>query len=474
MYDAFVAFHARMRPRAVAVITPQRRVTYAEFDADVNRYAAALTALGVGPDRGVVGLDIAQSYRHAVMLIALARLGVTASAARDSRADLRISDRAGEASETLIRLSRPWIAGVEAAPPTEVASAPRDPDTLARVLLTSGTTRTPRRVGLTWRYLEADSLNGVATFGAGRLGVWVAQTGLETGMGFTMAVLAWSVGAAVAVNFAARGLPPLLERHRTGVIGLTPAQLREMLAALPAGFELKPEWRFMVTGAALPSSLAREARLRLSPDVQVYYGSTEGGRMAIGPGLQAESTAGATGGPVPGVSMKIVDEAGQELGDGESGEIRVFSPRTQLGYLDPEDRAGGPFVDGWFQSGDMGRRLADGSYVIEGRVDERINVDGVKVLPNALEDALLEHPQVKDAAAFAMPDAQGAEDCWVAVVAEGEVTREALMAHLQRAGPPLPPIRFAWTEAIARNDMGKIDRAALRAQTSAALEKPKG
>ncbi|HEX7943613.1 MAG TPA: AMP-binding protein, partial [Phenylobacterium sp.] len=329
MYDAFVAFHARVRPRAVAVITPQRRVTYAEFDADVNRYAAALMALGVTPERGVVGLDIAQSYRHAVMLIALARLGVASGAARDARADLRISDRAGEASETLIRLSRPWLAGVEGAPPMEVPSAPRDPDGVARVLLTSGTTGTPRRVGLTWRYLEADSLNGVATFGAGRLGLWVAQTDLETGMGFTMAVLAWSLGAAVAVNFAARGLPPLIERHPTGVIGLTPAHLREMLAALPAGFELAPAWRFMVTGAALPSSLAREARLRLSPDIQVYYGSTEGGRMAIGPGLQAETIAGATGGPVPGVTMKIVGEDGQALADGESGELHILSPRTR-------------------------------------------------------------------------------------------------------------------------------------------------
>ena len=474
MYDAFVAVHAHARPRAVAVITPQRRVTYAEFDADVNRYAAGLMALGLGPDRGVVGLDIAQAYRHAVMLIALARLGVTASTGRDTRADLRISDRAGEASETLIRLSRPWIAGVEAAPPTQVPSAPRDPEGLARVLLTSGTTRTPRRVGLTWRYLEADSLNGVATFGAGRMGPWVAQTDLETGMGFTMAVLAWTLGAAVAVNFAARGLPPLLERHPTGVIGLTPAHLRDMLAALPAGFELKPDWRFMVTGAALPSSLAREARLRLSPDIQVYYGSTEGGRMAIGPGLQAEVTPGATGRPVPGVTMKIVGEAGQELGDGESGELHIHSPRTQLGYLDPEDQAGGPFHGGWFHSGDVARRLADGSYVIEGRVDERINVDGVKVLPNALEEALLGHPQVKDAAAFAMPDPAGADDCWMAVVAEGEVSRDSLMSHLRRAAPHLPAIRFAWTEAIPRNEMGKIDRAALRAQTTVALEKPKG
>jgi non-ribosomal peptide synthetase component E (peptide arylation enzyme) len=95
----------------------------------------------------------------------------------------------------------------------------------------------------------------------------------------------------------------------------------------------------------------------------------------------------------------------------------------------------------------------------------------VKVLPDALENALIEHPQVTDAAAFAMPDAAGADECWMAVVAEGEVTRESLLALLKKSGVRLPPIRFAWTEAIPRSEMGKIDRAALRAQTAAALSK---
>lgn len=472
MFDAYIAYHALTRPRAIAVITPERLATYAEFDADVNRYAAGLVSLNVSSERGVAGLDISQPYRLLVVLVALARLGVATTTGRDARADFKVSDRPGDISTTNLRLSRDWLAAVEAAAPDVLGSAPRNPDALARVLVTSGTTRTPRRLGLTWRYLEMSSLTGLAVFGAGRPGLWVPRTGVETGMGFRLAVLAWTVGATVAVGFFAPDLPSLFERQVGGTIGLTPNQLRDILAALPAGFELKPQWRLLVTGAALPPSLAREARLRLTPDILVYYGSTEGGGAAVGPALRLETTPGSFGWPVPGVTMEIVDETGAPLADGEAGEIRIRSPRSALGYLDAEDQAAGPFRDGWFHSGDLGRRLADGSYVIEGRVDERINVGGIKVLPNALEDALLEHPQVRDCAAFAIPGPDGADECWMAVVADGDVARESLMAAVRKTGVRLPAIRFAWTEAIPRSEMGKIDRAALRAQTSAALAKP--
>lgn len=475
MFDTFVAFHARLRPRTLAVITPQRRATYAEFDADVNRYAAALQGLGVGPDRGVVSLEVAAAYRRLAMFVALGRLGVPVSTARDDRADLRISDRPGQSGETVLRLSRAWISQVEASPITEVPSAARDPEDLARVMLSSGTTSTPRRTAITWRQIEQHGFNALAAYAGGRLGVWVIRTGLDSSLGHSLATLAWSMGATVAADFLARDLPGLLERHPAGLIGLTPIQLRETLAVLPPGFALKPDWRIVITGAALAPVLAREARLRLTPDIWVNYASTETGRATIGPASRLETTPGAHGWPVPGVTIEVVGPDGEVLQDGESGEIRIRSPRTAAGrYVDHTAESASAYRDGFFHPGDVGRRLADGSFVIEGRIDDRMNIGGVKLLPNILEDALLEHAQVKDAAAFAMPDASGVEECWMAVVVEGEVSRESLLAHLKLSRQRLPPIRFAWTETIPRNEMGKIDRAALRTQTAAALAKGEG
>ena len=471
MYDAHVAYHARTRPRAPAVITPRRRSTYAEFDADVNRYAAALLALGVTPERGVVGVDTPDPYRQAVLLVALARLGVAAGTARDGRCDLTISDRPGESSATALRLSRPWIAATEQAPPVEVASAERDPDGLARVMLSSGTAQAPRRVPISWRRMESGSLTVLAADAGGRIGVWVLRTGLDSGLGACLSAAAWTVGAAVALGFLAPLLPAFLERHPVGLIGMTPIQLRETLLALPAGFEVKPQWRVVVAGAALTPVVAREARRLLTPDILITYGTIETGRATVGPASRLETTPGAAGWPVPGATVQVVGPDGGLLADGEQGLIRIRGDCAIVGYLDDPEATAGAFRDGFFYPGDLGRRLPDGSFVIDGRIDERMNVGGIKVLPDLLENALLEHPQVRDCAAFATPGTDGGEECWMAVVSQGEVTRESLLAQLKRAGPQLPPIRFAWAEAIPRSEMGKIDRAALRTQTAAALAK---
>lgn len=471
MYDAYIAYHARSRPRALALVTPQRRATYAELNADINRYATGFLGLGITPDRGVVSIDSGQTYRRQVMLLALARLGVTSGVTRDACADLRISDRPGEAGPGVMRLARDWIARIEAAPATDIASAPRDPAGIARVLLSSGATEVPRRVPISWERMDASSLNAITAYASGRLGLWVLRTGIDSGLGNSLSVLAWTVGAAVAFEFQTPGIPMLMERNPTGLLGLTPIQLKDLLGVLPPGFELKPGWRLIVTGAALTPVIAREARLRITPDIQINYGTTEAGGATVGPADRLETIPGFAGWPVPGAEVQVVDPEGRPVPDGEQGEIRVRSNRVMGPYLDDPEASAAVFRDGFFHPGDLGRRLPDGAIVIDGRIDDRMNIGGIKVLPNVLEHALMEHPGVRDAAAFALPDAQGADECWMAVSPVGDVTRESLMRHLGRSGILLPTVRFAWSETIPRNEMGRIDRAALRAQTLAALKK---
>lgn len=470
MYDAHIAYHARTQPRATAVITPRRRVTYAEFDADVNRHAVGLAGLGVGPERGVVSVETPGAYRMAVLLTALARLGVASGAARDAQADLRISDTAGESTERVLRLSRAWLEATEQAPAVAMPQAPRSPDAPGRVLLSSGTTGAPRRAARSWARLDADTLNVLGAFCAGRTGVWAPRTGIDSSLGHNMAMAGWTAGAAVALGFLSQDLPPLMERHPAGLIGATPLQLQEILRALPAGYEPKPGWRIVVAGAALPGPLVRAARSRLTPDLVINYGTTETSRISTGPALRAETEPGFSGWPAPGVTVEVVDpETHAPVPDGVQGLVRVRSPFMAEGYLDEPEPGPAYFRDGWFYPGDLGRRGTDGSLVLDGRADERMNVGGIKLLPGALEAALMEHPQVSDCAAFAVPDPESGEACWVAIVSDGEMPRESLLARLRAAGVRVPGIRFAWTESIPRSEMGKVDRAALRDQTAAAL-----
>ncbi|MBX3483932.1 class I adenylate-forming enzyme family protein [Phenylobacterium sp.] len=471
MSTAYLAYHARARPRALALIVPGRRVTYAELDADVNRYARGLAELGVGPDSGCVAVEASNRYRQGVIMLALDRLGAAGTPWADPRADLRISPRQREGPTRRLLISAGWTAAVEAAAPDPVAPAPRDPDAIGRVQLTSGSTGQARRVGRSWRVLEGRAAEAVALFGLDRSGPWIVRTGLESGLGQALAAGAWSIGAPVASDLGPREVAELMETDADGLLGLTPLQLRELLAALPDGHPGAPSYRVLATGGALAPATAREARLRLSPDLHIVYGASESGRVAVGPASRLEADPGFVGWPAPGVTVDIVDEAGAPVPHGELGEVRACGPASAARYLDDDEATPTRFREGAVHTGDLGRFLPDGALALEGRADDRLDVGGVKVWPAPIEAAALEHPAVRDAACFAVPGEAGGDEVWLALVADEEIDRQDMGRYLRERGVKLPVMRFAWSQTLPRGEGGKIDRMALRAQTMAALNR---
>src|SRR5213076_282670 len=108
MFDAYVAFQARVRPLALALITPERWATYAELDADVDRMAAGLRDLGVAPERGVVANDLQSTYLRHVALLALARLGMVSSPFDDPAPDIRLVGPQSADDPRELLLSADW------------------------------------------------------------------------------------------------------------------------------------------------------------------------------------------------------------------------------------------------------------------------------------------------------------------------------------------------------------------------------
>lgn len=200
MYNGYIAYHARVRPRAVALILPQRRVTYAQLDADVNRYARGLSALGLGPASGLVALEASSHYRLYLLTLALDRIAVGTTPWSDRSADLRLSPRARAGAAKRIVLTSKWTADVEQASPDPVPPAPRDPDAVGRVQLSSGSTGRPKRIGRSWRVLEGRTAEAAALFGVDRPGPWIIRTGIDSGLGQALASAAWMLGASVAAE----------------------------------------------------------------------------------------------------------------------------------------------------------------------------------------------------------------------------------------------------------------------------------
>lgn len=474
MFDCYVRDHASVTPRAPAIVTPARTWTYAEFNADIDRFGAAISSLGIVEPGAVVSVCLDDPYINHVLIAALARLRIATSPFNDPGAALRlVGERPGAGGDgpgpRKVVLTRAWIEEVRAREPTPLPVLELVPDAVGRVMLSSGTTRTPRRIAMTWRRMQAINLANICSRGAGLHGVWVALTTVEAIQGFTLAISAWSQGAAVTSGITPSDTPALMETHPPGLIGCTPAQLRAMLAAVPDQFRPRPGWRISVGGSRLPLSLAREARLRLTSDLRVTYGATEATLNTQGLAADLEDEPGQVGFPVGGVIIEIIDESGRTAPTGEAGEIRIRGDRVADGYLGDPEASADRFRDGWFYTRDIGRRLADGRIVLEGRADDRMLLAGTfKFMPQVLEDAAGECEGVRDTAAFAVPDTAGLDVCWLAVVADPDFDRDSLPAHLARY-PKLPPIRLAWVEEIPRNAMGKVERGKLRDALMAAL-----
>jgi acyl-CoA synthetase (AMP-forming)/AMP-acid ligase II len=477
VFDRPIRDFAHWTPRAPALVLPGRRVSYAEFNADIDRAGRALDGLGLHPGRGVVSLRAGADYFHSVLLCALTRLGVVTSPAEDDAADVKLvlarDDRRGPAGEDVVAITPGWMQDALGAPHRPLPILEPDPDRVVRVQLSSGTTKRPKRVAATWRRTESITLGNISIYSGPARALWVPLTGADSLMGYAMGVCAWRLGAAAGNEIPVAQLYELMETWPSGIAVVTPTHLRMMLEALPPDFLPRSSWRLQVGGSALPHALAVTAAARLSPDIWIGYGATESSCLATGPALAQADAPGSVGVVVAGSEVEIVGEDGAPVAEGESGELRVRGTRTADGYLGDPEASAAQFRDGWYYSRDLAHRLPDGRIVIEGRIDERMNLGGRKFMPAILERPALECEGVLDCAAFAVPDADGMDQVWLAVEAAADFDKDRLAAHLARY-PHLPPRRFAWIEEIPRNAMGKVERDKLRDATLSALARQAG
>lgn len=463
MFDEFISFQARLRPEALALIMPARAVTFADFDRDITRVAAALGDMRVEPDEAVA-VAIADGYCQWLMMLALARRRIASAPAHDVACRLRITDRPGEPGESnVVRTPPDWFAKALQAPPKTSAVSPSRPrDGLAHVLRTSGTTGPAKRIGLTWQIAEAIIRNTSVAYGTGQDGRWLALTGAATILGFALSLGAWATGNTVLLLGGRPLNAESISVLRPTLIGMVPFQLRDLLSALPPAFSTPQPLTLVTGGSPLPWTLAQQARSRLTRDIRSVYGTSECGAVAIADAFVLERQPNAAGYLLPGVEVQIVDGTGQPVAPGESGEVRIRSGRTVAGYIADAEQTAAQFRNGWFHPGDVGRLYDDGLLSIEGRIDEQINLGGEKVLPSLIEQEVLRCPGVIDAAAFSVPDRSGLERCWLSVVTNAEFAGERLERCVSEHLPWLRNLLWVTVQSIPRNAMGKIDRNQLR------------
>jgi 2,3-dihydroxybenzoate-AMP ligase len=459
-----VAQQARARPAAPAFILPNSEVNFATFDRNINRLAHALaTSVTAG---AAVAILIDNRYIHWMYALAIGRLGALSASVDPARHEIPLdiisprivfSDRAltGRfAGREIVVTTESIRAIIESGDASPVGRA-IGVDTPARYILSSGTTGLPKRTmfthGLVLRRMR--SFLGSPLQMPERL---LCTMGLDTIGGYVTPLWAWMNGGALC-NFAPE--PELIvSRGVTGMLA-SPQQVQSLLAKLPADFRPPPRLSIYLGGARVPQSVSIRMRVKLSTDIVSGYGSTEVGIVAMTPFENLDSDPDLAGILVPGSEAEAIDAAGNPLPPGEVGELRVRSMEMVAGYVDNEEATKAHFRDGWFHPGDMGSISATGEVRVLGRIDDVLNVGGVKVVPEVIEDVLLKVPGVKDVGVFTM-EQRGQVGFWAALVENGPIDRKAAQELVrQRISTG---INFVAVDSIPRNSMGKIQRFELR------------
>jgi acyl-CoA synthetase (AMP-forming)/AMP-acid ligase II len=462
--------HALSRPQKPAIILPDRVVTYAMMAQGIASVEERLRALAL-PAGALVCLCLASPIRTMIVGAALFRLGhpLTTAARPDDVMALRLPVGAylQDAGFSLFPGQRQvviddgWFAGE---PRQQRASPPQgfaDDRQIALIALSSGTTGRPKAVSLTLDAFQAYLLNYYSTLGLGTWDRLLLLIGLTSSWGYTIAAHALQAGRTLIFPANPREALHLIAVYGADAMAATSLQLREVLREQMRMPLPTSSLRTILTGGGLLSrEMTAEARAHLCGTITILYGSSEAGGTAFALADQLTGAEGATGFVAPWAELEIVDAGGNVLPAGEQGIVRIRSTCQSEPY--PPGAANDSFRDGWFYPGDLARVTADGLLVLSGRTSEVINVGGLKLAPELIEDTLRKHPSVTDVAAFGGMAGGGIEEITVAVVAARPLDDKQLIAWGAERGIPIA--RVCFVDSLPKTPSGKVHRDLIKRQ----------
>jgi acyl-CoA synthetase (AMP-forming)/AMP-acid ligase II len=473
--------HAREVPGTLAVRAPGGERTMTELAKRAERIAARLREAGCQPGDRIAAIGRPSLAWVEVMVgamfarCAFAPLSTSLTMAErrlllaDAGPRLVFADReffdpdAGE-SVDLAALEN-WIA---AGPGIGEPASPAGSD-LFSIIYSSGTTGVPKGIAHTAagraEFIHARPRPG---FGPGRIG-WVS-TSLCTNFSFLGMItpLYFGAGVSVAERFSPEAFLRACSEERITEVSLVPVQVRRILEHPGFRTELIQSLQFtMISGS--PIDLAVKQRLIAEWPGRVVdsYGTTETGGIAV-LDLKADPDKLDTVGRImPGVEPVILGEDDQPLPRGEIGEIAAVTPMPMEGYFNKQslttqstwhDAKGRRHI----RTGDVGE---DGFLRITGRSKDMIISGGLNVFASDIEDVLITHPAVAEAAVIAVPDLRWGESphAVVALREHAKASAEELMAWLQaRLSRTSWPRGISFVAALPRNEMGKVLKRVLR------------
>jgi len=504
--------------------TGAHRYTYREFGQRVHRLASALQDIGLKPGERVATFGW-NHYRHLEMYFAVSMLGSVLHTLNIRLFHDQLTYIVNHAADRFICVDRSLLPVIRQLQPTfasveqivviddgadcdpgdaldyeqllrsgaEHVDFPRlDENEAAMMCYTSGTTGNPKGVAYSHRALTLHSFGEcqVDSLGVSQADTVMAMVPMFHANAWGLPYASTLVGAKQV--FPGNSMAPdrvlqLMQDERVTLGAGVPTIWISSLPLLQSGkYDVSSVTRIACGGSAAPRGLI-EAYGKLGLNILHAWGMTELTPIGTVSNLRAELASAdqstqldykaRQGMAVPGVELRVLDDAGQEAPwDGQTmGELVARGLWVTAAYYN-DDRSGGSFTaDGWFRTGDVARIHPNGYIEIADRTKDLIKSGGEWISSVALENALMAHPKVQEAAVIAVPDERWSERPMACVVARPEARGDISEAELadflaQQFARWMVPERYLFVDELPKTSVGKFDKKAMRQQYAPALD----
>ena len=491
------ALHARRRPDKVAIIDDEGSITWKELDDAANAVAHGLLDKGVRGGDGVAILA-RNSRWFAMAEFGCARVGARIILLNSSfsgpqikevseREDAKLIIYDDEYTEDVSKAEPPLgkLRALGTSPDSDKESGSQD-ETLAElierssgnpapkaskhssiIILTSGTTGTPKGANRSTPPSLAP-IGGILShvpFKAGEVTALPAP--MFHALGFLHATIGAFLGSTLVLHRKFK--PPVvledIEKHKVTAVVVVPVMLSRMVEALEK-MDKRPDLSSLriifLSGSALPPDVAERALKEFGPVVYNMYGSTEIAFATIAEPKHLEFNSSTAGPVVKGVKVKIFDDNGKELPQGEVGKIFVGTSFPFEGYT---GGGGKQIINGMMASGDLGYFDEHGLLFISGRDDEMIVSGGENVFPAEVEDLISGHPDVVEATAIGVEDKEWGHRLRAFVVKKenADLDEDTIKKYVKdNLAKYKVPREVIFLDELPRNSTGKILKRELR------------
>jgi malonyl-CoA/methylmalonyl-CoA synthetase len=338
-----------------------------------------------------------------------------------------------------------------------------DGDSPAGIIYTSGTTGTSKGAVLTHNNFAANTVNLLACWRISADDRFLLALPLFHVHGLGNGLHCWLVSGCrmrLLERFEHRtAAKEFLDFRPTLFFGVPTIYARLLGFESETAREIGGFMRLFVSGSApLPAQIFEEFRDLFGHTILERYGMSET-IMNISNPYEGERRAGTVGFPLPGVSVRLLNHELQPVSDGEIGDLYLRGPNVFAGYWKRDDATRDAFVDGYFKTGDLATRSADGYFTLTGRKSDLIISGGFNIYPREIEEFLQEQAEISEAAVVGLPDRMRGEVPVAYVVMVAEIDMGDIEARCREKLASFKiPRAFIPVEKLPRNAMGKIQK----------------